>query len=266
MFFLLFLLPGGANQMIVRIPFVFALSAVLVLSSTSALATTLSYLNDDETFLSNDDNRGPGVGHGSSSSFDVRWYDDGNAQRVRIGLIRWDISGIDPSLNDYSTATMKLGFRNGDAGPGSISVYGLNDDVVADRLTGRQGNDWDPGTITFENAPGIDNDAPLHTFEILASETELLGKIVVPSSGANAVTSNTTDLPLEDFLNADTDGLVNFLLINETLDNEYYRVRANFDNSGSGPPMLNFTKVPEPSTVALVLIGLVAAAPLTRRR
>ncbi len=251
--------------MIKRLSFLLLLGAACALSACPASAAVTRIVAEADSFLSNDTNRGPEYMHGGTSSFDVRWYDVDGTQRIRIGIARWDISEIPAS--EYDAVSLQLGLRktSGVSALGMIDVYGLDDDVVTDRLTGRFGNDWDELTINYLNAPGVDNAAALGTFSILPDETQLLGSIPLPEPG---YISNPVDLPLGDFLREDTDNKVTLLLMSPEADGYYHRVRARTDltqiENGSPPPTLRYGTVPEPGAVVLLLMGLVG--PLACRR
>jgi len=238
------------------------LIAVCMLAWSATTAQAAVILSPDaDTTLSNDSNRGPTVGHGSSSVWQVRWH---SAPRVRIGYVRYDISGVDPSL--YGAGTLHGTFsdsgKNGPSSGGMWDVWGLNDDVVASGDI--QGNDWNSSTINYSNAGGVDNDAAEGTFAF--ENATHLGTMSFDGMDVQplAFWSNTTDLPLGDFLNADTDGLVTLMFIDVAQNGDEYYVDSLEGNTsdGHGPMKLSF--VPEPTSVCLALLGLVGL--WTRRR
>lgn len=217
----------------------------------SSHAAVISLIPDADARLSNDPDRGPTSNTGSSGQWEVRWH---SAPRVRIGYVRYDITGIDPSL--FPTATLSGTFtdssRNGPSdGSGKWNVYGLKDNVVASG--GIQGNDWDESTINYSNAAGVDNDAPEGTFDF-TPDAEFLGTISFTGEDVQPLSfsSNTTDLNLASFLAADTDGLVTFLFMDVGQNGDEYRIdsKEGNTNNGHGPMTLNF--VPEPASLALL--------------
>lgn len=216
---------------------------------------------DADARLANDPNRGPTSNVGGSTVWEVRWHD---APRIRIGYLRYDISEIDPSR--FATATISGTFtdssRNGPGdGSGMWNVYGLNDDVVSNEV-GRLGNDWPESAVHYANAAGVRNDAELGTFEILESETTWLGTISFDGVDEQPLpfSSNTTDLDLTEFLNADTDGLVTFLFMDVGQNGDEYRIDSKEGNAadGHGPTTLNF--IPGTAVGGLRFTGIEADA------
>lgn len=240
-----------------------AATCMLSWSATMVDAATISLIPNADARLANDSNRGPTSNTGSEAQWEVRWH---SAPRVRIGYVRYDITGINPAL--YSSATLSgtftaSGFNGPAAGTGKWNVYGLNDDVVASG--GILGNDWGETAINYSNAAGVDNLAALGTFAF-TSDVTLLGTLSLDGVDVQPLpfASNTTDLDLTAFLNADTDGLVTFLFMDVAQNGDEYRIDSKEGNmlSGHHPTTLNF--VPEPTTLGLVWLG--AAGLWTRRR
>lgn len=249
---------GSPQQTFVR---AFAAIAFTTLCAT-AVHGQIMLIPDADARLSNDANRGPTSSAGSSSVVDVRWYDDGaGTTRIRIGYVRYDITGMDSSL--FSSATLNGTFSassyNGPSdGSGMWNVYGLDDGVA--------GNDWNESTVNYSNAAGVDNTAPLGTFAF--TNVTQLGTISLDGVDVQPLpfASNPTDLDLSAFLNADTDGLVTFLFMDVAPNGDEYRIDSKEGNTadGHGPMMLTF--IPEPTSFALLGLGSLALVMARRWR
>lgn len=246
------------------------LTALCLLAFSTADAYTISLIPDADARLSNDSNRGPTSNNGTSSVWEIRHLDDGSTQRVRIGYVRYDISSIDPAVYDSATitGTFQSSTKNGPSSGAEIAVYGLNDDVVADPMTGRLGNDWPETSVNYSNAAGVVNASALGTLELELSELTFLGSIFTDGIDVQPLPfgSNPTDLPLGDFLAADTDGLVTFLFIDPNATGSEFNPDSKEGNmaDGHGPTTLNF--VPEPSSYALIGLALAGWGIAMRRQ
>ncbi|TWT90877.1 hypothetical protein Mal64_12750 [Pseudobythopirellula maris] len=232
--------------------------------TTPALAAGVSLAPDADARLANDSNRGATSNTGSEGQWEVRWHE---APRVRIGYVRYDITGVDPSLFQYATLSGNFtgSSYNGPSSGGMWNVYGLNDDVVAD--SGILGNDWGESDVNYSNAAGVDNAAAEGTFAF-TSDVELLGTLSFDGVDVQPLPfmSNTNDLDLTDFLNDDTDGLVTFLFMDVAQNGHEYRINSKEGSTadGHGPTMLNF--VPEPTSALLAVLGLAGLARSRRNR
>ncbi|QDU56549.1 PEP-CTERM sorting domain-containing protein [Aeoliella mucimassa] len=195
---------------------------------------------DADTYITNGGGSGPTSHHGGKSSVEVRWYDDGSTTRIRMGYVRFDIAGINPEF--FTNEVTLSGTFTGSSynGPGVWDVYGLNDTITAvDTL----GVDWDDSEISYSNAAGVVNDAPVGTFGF-TSDATMLGTLTLDGVDEQPLPfiSNGSDLDFSSFLNADTDGLVTLLFISSTSDGKEYRIDSSegSTSNGHGPMTLNF--------------------------
>lgn len=168
-----------------------------------------------------------------------------------------------------ASAILNLYWQRSDGGTGNtLSLYGLNESHAGETT-------WDETTLTYNNAPGLLPDgvdpttelANLNSFDDirdldLANLTLLVdGQDYGPQVLDEAYSFSGT--ALTDFINADTNGEVTFLILrgNESTSGN----QARFWPKESGiSPNLDVTLVPEPNS--LVLLGLAGMAAFVRRR
>lgn len=221
----------------------------------------------------NDDN------FGTSGSLLVK--DAGTGSTTRKSYVRFDLSSA--NLNKLVDAELRFEVVTNNIGGGSdtpqvftVNVFGLNDDAA--------GNDWvegdgstnlptggttPPDQIVWNNAPA--NDTANNGLDL--SQVTFLGQFGVPALNPdleadpiyvsfNNLLSASPDAFL-DFLNADSDGLVTFILTRDGGGGGPNLGFASMEHATALAPQLNLFGVPEPSSALLGLLGLAA---LARRR
>lgn len=168
--------------------------------------------------------------------------------------IGFDISTFN-NLNTTASASSLDLYGFGNITDLELSIYGLNDNIL---------DNWAEDTIDWLNAPGKSGDV------IDAASTTLLYSDTVSYAGNSVISFDTT--ALLDFINADTDGLVSFILTQpvQTSTNHAFSSKESFGNPSTGSagnftPQLNITPVPVPAAFWLLASGL-AGLVLQRRR
>ena len=202
--------------------------------------------NGADTYLTNDSQQGPDTN--TSAEVRMRAFRQLADTRSKTAYIRFDLTGAAETDLSDSYLTFEATYLKG--GAKVVNVYGLMDG---------DGDSWDESTITYNTAPGI-LPATLGNCAPDLSMVTLLGTISTPAAGDPypvRFSSNPTDLPLADFLAADTNKLVTFIFIGTNNEGEI----ASKEHETFMAPTL--TMVPEPATLALLGLGGVV---LLRRR
>ena len=205
--------------------------AVITLLSTATGVQALVIMTEDgrgaDTYLSNDGqgaNYGPNSTHGADTS--LRAFRQLADTRSKTGYIRFDLGDATGDMSG-ATLTFEATFLKG--GAKVVQVYGLID-----------GDDdlWDESTITYNTAPCM-LPATLGNYALNTAKVTLLGTITTPAAPSPAVypvtfSSNPTDLPLTNFMNADTNRLVTFIFIGTDNEGEI----ASKEHATFNPPTL----------------------------
>ena len=186
----------------------------------------------------------------SNLGTDLFFVANDNGSRDRFSLIRFDISSFSGTLTGA-----QLGLYD-DIGNASetYDIYGLNEsaDTWTESLTHNQAvaaglaDTSIVGGFVTSNAFG---GAPLTSFTDPADDGT--------AHDAFDVTSGS----IFDFLNADTDGLVSFVIVESDVDAPGTGFSSRESTVAVQRPLLTLTAVPEPSSIMLLtgLCGLVAA-------
>jgi hypothetical protein len=203
------------------------LLCVLGLGARAAMVVTTEAGQGADTYCSNDGQNAasaPTVNHGGEAEILVRQL---ASSRSKTPFIRFDLSGVDGEPND-ATITIDAAYLKG--GAKTASVYGILDGL----------NDyWNEMTITYNTAPVL-LPATLGNYSLDMTKVVLLGTIETPALPDPVVypvtfSSNTTALPLTDFLKADTNGLVTFVIICGNDEGTW----ASKEHATHNPPTLN---------------------------
>lgn len=201
-------------------PYILAMILVCMLGLVVQAEREISTADGDgaDTWLQNDQS-GQDNTNGSESRLQLRKH---SAPRCRIPFFRFDIS----SVSGLRGALLQVDSQEKDTSASVVwSIYGLNDDV--------EGNDWDESSTSYNNAPGFTPETE-GEYEIDPTEMTLLGTITYPGDGYRGIIqSNTDDLDLDDFLLADTDGLVTFAIFDFSTDKEFRLVSKEREASDS---------------------------------
>ena len=166
----------------------------------------------------------------------ARWSPNANPDLTRNEhiVLRFDLSGIeDFAITDASLNLVK--FRDYESPGGHMDLYGIVDGQPGDAL-----EDWSEGSLTYANAPWLNQDSSFDNTDLKA---ELMVKLdeSFPVAGNSGDVRSSQTLDLLDFLRKDTNGLVTFILTREDLVEPAQEKFASKettelqDDGGSGP-------------------------------
>jgi hypothetical protein len=232
-----------------------ALATAVVLTATNAsYAATIITDADAQVWKGTNGN----TNYGNSTTLQVQ---DFSSTSSVLAYVRFDLSGYTPG--SFTTATLELT----SAAPGGSPAIGNTFYVWGLRNNIPSADGWGEGTITYNNAPGLDGvvsgDGELATQDVdTTTKADLLFTTI---QVANGVTISMTNANLLNFLNADTDGKVTFIIGAPAAPGDPSFLFASEEHATLAAPSLNFTVVPEPSVFAL-FGGLGFLALLRRRR
>jgi hypothetical protein len=218
------------------------LVAFLEVGGKALTVVTTEDGNGADTYLTNDSQQGPDTN--TSAEVRMRAFRQLADTRSKTGYMRFDLTGAAEADLTGSYLTFEATYLKGAAKV--VQVYGLIDEG---------GDLWDESTITYNTAPGM-LPATLGNYALDTTKVTLLGTITTPAVPSPAVypvtfSSNPTDLPLTNFLSADTNKLVTFIFIGTNNEGEI----ASKEHETFMAPTL--TLVPEPATLALLGLGSV---------
>ena len=195
------------------------------LASHAAVEIPSSFGNGADTYLSNDSNAGPGVNHGTKGAVEVRNF---AGTRLRVALVRFDVSGL-TNDSDNTDATLRFTQTYGANRTRAWTIYGLRD--------GHIGENWDEATTNYNNAPGVVGPGTgnatfsLDIYNETTNPTGALEQLAVHTYPISLTSGPTTmsGVNLKNFIDADTDGIVTFLLVTTSDNSQTFGLAAKED-------------------------------------
>ena len=194
--------------------------------------------------------------------------------RLRGGLgwdantyLRFDLDDAVPIPEGHWVTSAELSIYWYAAATGvDVDVYGVKDAITEDA---RPASGWDVDTVTWNNTPFgnaiYNKDTTVWDSDFDAAKSDYIGSGTRPSTG-NTRGSILTGNALRDFLRADSNGVVTFLLRTDFVGGTPSQFYAEEQSSWFEPQLILTTEViPEPVTVGFLAIGLVAMLARKRR-
>ncbi len=170
---------------------------------------------------------------------------------ARKAYLRFDLSSITADVTD-AQLSLDISFSNTAVGGAPLNIWGLNDG---------SGDNWSETGITWNNAPGNQNNPAGTTGAALLGQIVDTGEVATP--GTFTFTLDTDALLA--FIQADGNDAVTFIITGSSGSNGPVRpIIASRENAGPPAARLDLTLVPEPASMALV--GLSAVMVMGRRR
>lgn len=160
-------------------------------------------------------------------------------------------------VGTVTSATLKLYAGTVSAASATIYMNGLNDLVPFENWAELSPGTYygDPsGGLTWNNAPGNDISSS-NGFD--PTKTASLGSFITTASAPIGTMYTFTSTALVDYLNADTNTLVNFLLGKMNVTSSNHSFASKEKGTVSGPVLeITYDPIPEPATMVLVSLGL----------
>ena len=204
---------------------------------------------------------------------------DSDADDNDVVLLQFDVSSI---AGPSAGVSLNLTWYRSDGSTGkNLSLYGINDLAADDSF-------WDETTVTYDSAPGLipdgldppteiglgHDDDDVHDLDISNLTPLVLNQDYGPQVEGDLYTFSSA--VLDTFLNADTNGLVTFLITRNT-DPSSNQARftqkeaAAFNSGALVPPggagaYLDNVTVPEPGTAGMLFLAATMLIRPWRRR
>ncbi|MDA3875326.1 MAG: PEP-CTERM sorting domain-containing protein [Kiritimatiellae bacterium] len=234
------------------------LAAGSMLLPASAAPLTLNVVADNFT-SANSANQG--VNYGTNTKINIEGDGGpltGTNSKIRLGFFRFNISTYTGGSSSGSYFTLKP-LEQVSSTPQSFEIYGIVDGGASENFieTGTGSQTWNNSGYGYGSGETLSDSA---NFADLVN----LGTLSGVTNEDEGTSVHFSSAALDDFLNNDGNNIVTFLVYNTTGTGSFNGFESK-ETSGIDTGS-TLTVVPEPSSVVLVALGLVAALGLARKR
>lgn len=206
----------------------------------------------------------------------AKWGGSDTSGSNRKSYIRFDSSAVTGSVLS-ATLNLIVSVNNGggsnplnpDPQSFTLNVYGLNDGATAGG--GKLGEDWAESSITWDNAPaniasgtGAGQLVSTGSGTANGGQAVFLGQLDITTSDSVGAVVSFSNAALVNFLNTDTNGVVTIIISAQGWTGGGGTSSQSSANLGFAPkesttyaaPSLSVVTVPEPTTAALLSLGV----------
>lgn len=181
----------------------------------------------------------------------------------RVTVFRFDLSAAEPTITDAILRLTRTASATGGSA-GTFQVFGIPDLAAGENfIEGNGGTDNAPaGELRFDNAPFVDTSDN----SVIDANLTLLGTFTSPPDASLAPTIDFTDPALVTFLNNDTNNIAAFVITLSSNNTGFVpQFVSKEGNVATAPTLLTNAAVPEPSTVAMLVLGTLGMLTIRRR-
>ncbi|WFB36160.1 DNRLRE domain-containing protein [Kiritimatiellota bacterium B12222] len=181
------------------------------------------------------------------------------SNNIRKSWIKFDFSGENVDFSQSGTVTLTLAANSSADETFKVALYALKDDQDP-------GTGWTENAITWSNAPGNDTGgAGINDLE--SRETTFLGETAtIASSTAAGTTFEFTIDTLSDFRQVNNTLTVIAISSYQSDFGPSLAFASSENATEAWRPTLEYSVIPEPSSVALVLLGFAGFVVAIRRK
>jgi len=205
---------------------------------------------------------GANLNFGIDSALGVRFGPAGATQfdTSRKSYMRFDLSTLlVPVVDAELQVTINQGFTI--LVPATFQVYGLIDNAVNENWLEGAGTGQVVAGITWNNAPANNTASP----NGFLAGAVFLGETTYSGSFFDGQTLSFSYASIANFINADTNDLVTFMLASKNINPTNNYTFGSGEGGDVAKPTL-ILSVPEPSSLALLGFGLIGLVGFARRK